>query len=88
MYYELDWDYKLSKNLYCETADLIDPCFGTLACICDNDFFRIAGNMPERPSDFDDSAEVFNVLKMVEQAYDRGQVYYLDTTADYETVFV
>ena len=57
LHYELDWSYKLKADLYCETADDKDPCFATYACICDNGYFRIAENMPERPADFSTEAE-------------------------------
>ena len=45
LYYELDWDYYVEKEVPCGSA--AELCFGTFACICpSNQYYRIAQNMP------------------------------------------
>ena len=52
MHYDLDWSHRTRVTSNCDTAIEHDPCFATFACVCDNEYFRIAENMPTMPSDY------------------------------------
>ena len=58
LFYELDWSYKLSYRMACEDAETVDPCFGTYACFCDNDYFKLAENMPKLSTEDDTETEL------------------------------
>lgn len=36
----------------CTEVATKDPCFATQACLCDNGYYRVASNMPERPKNY------------------------------------
>ena len=44
LYYELDWDYYLRQTWNC-LDEQNDPCWGTHACLCDNDYYRFSAAM-------------------------------------------
>ena len=41
-YYELNWDFYFQQVFQCgPLKSMVDPCFGTKACVCDNGFFQM-----------------------------------------------
>ena len=48
LFYDPDWRYSLNYEGSCDALDQDQPCFGTLACICDNGFYQIAEAMPSQ----------------------------------------
>ena len=67
MHYELDWSYRLRAPITCEQASSTDPCFASVACLCDNGFFRIAETMPKvtEADEYDGFKEVLNTFEEV-----------------------
>jgi len=49
MHYKKDWSYRLDTTVSCDQVAVIDPCFSTFACLCTNDYSRIASTMPAKP---------------------------------------
>ena len=47
LHYEMDWDFKLTREVTCDEAEQIDICFATNACICSNEYFRVSFDMPK-----------------------------------------
>ena len=83
-HYDLDWTARLEFNdIDCANAEADDPCFATTACICDNGYFKIAENMPERPESYQSWGDVVeSVIETVEDAVDAGTVEIKETTVD------
>ena len=61
LFYELDWSYYLTVTSDCGSVVVEDPCFGTEACVCSNNYYRIVDTMPEYNGTND-------LLKVVEEA--------------------
>lgn len=59
LYYEPTWDFYLKASFTCAEIVAKQPCFGTFACTCDNQYKSISANMPKNDdvnaSDDDDS---------------------------------
>jgi len=51
LYYEPAWSFVLKASLSCAEVAAKKPCFGTFACVCDNDYKSISANMPEPPAE-------------------------------------
>ena len=57
--YRLDWTFLARlDNLDCSTVSVTDPCFGSHACICDNGYFKISKDMPEKPDDYQGDSDI------------------------------
>ena len=51
LYYEPDWDFVLKAEFTCAEIETKKPCFGTFACVCDNDYKSVSAKMPEPSAD-------------------------------------
>lgn len=51
LYYEPDWDFVLKAEFTCAEIETKKPCFGTFACVCDNDYKSVSEKMPEPSAD-------------------------------------
>ena len=87
MHYDLDWSTKLRVTKSCSSAIADDPCFGSFACICDNEYLRIAENMPTIPDSYDgyksiiDNAVIINVSASAAGNSDSDNVGVIDEDA-------
>ena len=61
LYYEPTWDFYLKAAFTCDEIVSKQPCFGTFACTCDNQYKSISAKMPKlegevvEPAEEDDS---------------------------------
>ena len=51
LYYQPDWEFVLKAEFTCAEISAKKPCFGTYACVCDNDYKSISASMPEPSSE-------------------------------------
>jgi len=50
VYYELDWGFRLQKDLTCDEVKVSDLCFASYACICSTGYYRVTADMPAVPA--------------------------------------
>ena len=65
LHYGLDWKERVRATLTCEEASKNDPCFATNACVCNNGYFRVSSQMPDKSAIAEDDALgfVYETLK-------------------------
>ena len=52
LHYKKDWNYRLDVTMSCDEVEARDPCFSTFACLCSNDYSRIASTMPAKAESY------------------------------------
>ena len=54
LFYDTKWDYYLSSGaIACADAEAVNPCFGTNACLCTNEYIKVSEKMDLLPGEAD-----------------------------------
>lgn len=67
IHYEPDYGIRLRAEFSCDAIEVLDPCFGSFACICNSGYFSITSQMPEDiPEDYESfEAANLDILKVI-----------------------